>query len=143
MGRIVVGVDGSMPSREALLWAVSEAAHTGAVVEPMMVWENPYREMWLPHVEPRGDPLALVRQRLDLLVEEVLGPHPDVPIEPLVAEGAPARMLVGAAKGADLLVVGNRGRGGFVGVLLGSVSFHCVSHAPCPVVVVRGEPDGS
>jgi len=69
----------------------------------------------------------------------VLGEHPTVVVETSVAEGSPGRALVEAAKGAELLVVGSRGRGGFAGALFGSVSLHCVSHAPCPVVVVRGK----
>jgi len=69
----------------------------------------------------------------------VLGEHPTVVVETSVAEGSPGHALVEAAKGAELLVVGNRGRGGFAGALFGSVSLHCVSHAPCPVVVVRGK----
>jgi nucleotide-binding universal stress UspA family protein len=139
MGRIVVGVDGSALSKQALQWAASEAKRTGAVVEAMMVWDNPNRDMWIPHVQPRGDPLALTRQELERIVKGVLGDHPDVAVATLAVEGRAARVLVEAAKGAELLVVGNRGRGGFAGLLLGSVSSHCVSHAPCPVVVVRGK----
>jgi nucleotide-binding universal stress UspA family protein len=60
-----------------------------------------------------------------------------VVVDHVVTEGSPARTLLDEARGADLLVVGSRGRGGFAGLLLGSVSQHCVHHAPCPVVVVR------
>ena len=83
--------------------------------------------------------MAVTRRVLQRTVQEVLGEQPEVAVEALAVEGRVAHALVQAAKGADLLVVGNRGRGGFGGVLLGSVSFHCVSHAPCPVVVVRGK----
>lgn len=65
--------------------------------------------------------------------------HPGVKIESRVVEGHPAPVLVEASKGADLLVVGSRGHGEFAGMLLGSVSEHCVSNAPCPVLVLRGE----
>lgn len=143
MGRIVVGVDGSSCSERALSWALSEAARRGAVLEPVMVWDDPSRDMWIPHVEPRGDPLALTRHVLERTVKNVAGDHPTVPVEPLAVEGSPARTLVELARGAELLVVGNRGRGGFAGVVLGSVSFHCVAHAPCPVVVVREETEAS
>lgn len=138
MARIVVGVDGSARSEEALAWAGDEAARRGAVLQVVMVWENPARDMWMPHVEPRGDPLSLTRHQLDRVIDKVLGEHAGVAVEPLAVEGYPARALVDVAEGADLLVVGNRGWGGFSGVVLGSVSFHCVAHAPCPVVVVRG-----
>ena len=63
---------------------------------------------------------------------------PDVEIRPLVVQDNPAQALLDCAKGADLLVVGNRGHGGFTGALLGSVGQHCAQHAECPVVIVRG-----
>ncbi|HUI03426.1 MAG TPA: universal stress protein [Acidimicrobiales bacterium] len=138
MGRIVVGVDGSAVSKRALAWAAAEAKRTGAVVQVLMVWDNPQRDMWIPHVVPKGDPMALTRRVLHRTVEDVLGERPEVAVEAVALEGRVAHELLQAAKGADLLVVGNRGRGGFAGVVLGSVSLHCVSHAPCPVVVVRG-----
>ncbi|MDA8341733.1 MAG: universal stress protein [Actinomycetota bacterium] len=142
MARIVVGVDGSEHSKQALAWAGTYAEQVGADLQVLMVWDNPGRDMWLPHVPPQGDPLVLTRQALRRMVDAVLGPSPTIRVEPMAVEGAPAHTLVDAAAGAELLVVGNRGRGGFAGVLLGSVSFHCVSHAPCPVVVVRGRVPG-
>jgi nucleotide-binding universal stress UspA family protein len=137
MARIVVGVDGSGSSKEALRWAAAEAQRSGAVLDVVMAWDNPYREMWLPSDPPGADRLALVKRTVRGLVDEVLGPQPPVTVEAMAAEGPPAQILVRAAGGADLLVVGSRGHGGFAGVMLGSVSLHCVSHAPCPVVVVR------
>lgn len=138
MARIVVGVDGSESSKEALRWAAGEAERSGAALQVVMTWDNPYREMWLPHDRSGTDPLALVKRTITGLVDEVLGSPPAVKVETMAAEGPPAQVLVRAAEGADLLVVGSRGHGGFAGVVLGSVSLHCVSHAPCPVVVVRG-----
>jgi len=143
MERIVVGVDGSAASKHALSWAASEAKRAGAVLQAVMVWDNPQRDMWIPHVEPRGDPLALTRRAVDRILTEVLGERPDIAVEAVVVEGRAAQRLIDAAKRADLLVVGNRGRGGFAGVVLGSVSLHCVSHASCPVVVVRGKANAS
>ncbi|HTZ07910.1 MAG TPA: universal stress protein, partial [Acidimicrobiales bacterium] len=70
-------------------------------------------------------------------VRQVLGENPEVPVRLVVREGHPAPVLIDEAGGADLLVVGSRGHGAFMGMVLGSVSEHCVSHAPCPVVVVR------
>ena len=61
-----------------------------------------------------------------------------VKVSSTVREGNPAKILLEAADGADLLVVGSRGHGGFAEALLGSVSQHCVHHAPCPVVIIRG-----
>ena len=65
--------------------------------------------------------------------------YPDIVVHQLVQRGHPAAVLIEQAKGADLLVVGSHGRGGFIGALLGSVSQHSVHHATCPVVVVRSE----
>jgi nucleotide-binding universal stress UspA family protein len=135
--RIVVGVDGSNSSRSALRWAASEAERMGATLHVVMTWHNPFPDIWVPHVPPATDPLALTRRALERIVAEVLADHPKLTVEQTATEGAPARVLVEAAEGAELLVVGRRGLGGFAGVMLGSVSLHCVTHAPCPVVVVR------
>lgn len=139
MGRIVVGVDGSISAERALHWAASEAERRGDSLEVVTVWDNPYRDMWLPSDPPGIDPLAHVRGRLHRTVEAVLGKQPAVKVETTVAEGHAARVLIEAAKGAELLVVGSRGRGGLAGALLGSVSLSCAGHAPCPVVIVRDE----
>lgn len=137
MGKIVVGVDGSNSSRNALRWAASEAEKSGDSLQVVMTWYNPYPEMWIPRLGPATDPLGLTRRGLERLVEGTLGKHPAVKVEATAVEGPAASVLVEASKDADLLVVGSRGLGGFAGVLLGSVSLHCVSHASCPVVVVR------
>lgn len=140
MARIVVGVDGSESSRDALRWAAGEATRSGGTLLVVMAWDNPYRDMWIPSDPPGADRLATVKRTVVGLVAEVLGRSPAVAVETMAVEGPPAQALVRAARGAALLVVGSRGHGGFSGVLLGSVSLHCVSHAPCPVVVVRGTP---
>lgn len=134
---IVVGVDGSPHSRRALRWAADEAAKVGGSVRAVSVWDNPARDMWVIADPPGTDRLHHTRSALEHTVRAVLGETPAVPVELSVVEGPAARELIRAAEDADLLVVGNRGRGGFAGVLLGSVSLHCVAHAPCPVVVVR------
>jgi nucleotide-binding universal stress UspA family protein len=139
MRQIVVGVDGSAVSRRALRWAAEEAQLSEASLRVVMAEENLGRDTWMP-TAPQDERLALPRRRLSRLVKGVAAGFPKVAIEPLVLEGPAAKVLVEAARDADLLVVGSRGRGGFSGVLLGSVSFHCVSHATCPVVVVRGRP---
>jgi nucleotide-binding universal stress UspA family protein len=137
MGRIVVGMDGSASSKEALRWAVDEASRRGDDVEVVLVWDNPYRDMWLPANPPGTDPLAHFRTALDRTVSAVLGEHPTVKVETAVIEGHAAPVLVDRALGADMLVVGNRGHGRLAGAFLGSVGFNCAAHAPCPVVIVR------
>lgn len=137
MACIVVGVDGSPPSRRALHWAAREAEHLGATLQAVMTWRNPDPSMWVPHERPATDPLALTRKALARIVEQTLGTDPAVKVEELAVEGPAARTLLDAAEGAEMLVIGNRGLGEFTGMLLGSVSLHCVSHATCPVVVVR------
>jgi nucleotide-binding universal stress UspA family protein len=134
--RIVVGVDGSGPSEHALRWALREAGLTGSVVDAVMAWEWPNTFGWAPPVEL--DVESLAAQVLADTVAKVAGPDGPVEVRLTVAEGNAARVLLHAAKGANLLVVGSRGHGGFAGTLLGSVSQHCVQHATCPVLVWRG-----
>lgn len=141
MPRIVVGVDGSEPSLAALRWAVRQAAVTGSSVEAVTAWHFPYLTTpigWAPVTLMEGADFAgTTRKALARAVAAVVDPASTVPLEMTVAEGNPARVLLDAAKGADLLVVGSRGYGGFTEALLGSVSQHCVHHAACPVVIVR------
>jgi len=127
-----------MGSREALRWAAEEVATVGGFLDVVMAWEPVNPEAWIPHDPPGTDRLALTRHAVQRIVKEALGKHPAVRVEARAVEGAAAKVLVSEAKDADLLVVGSRGHGGFAGLLLGSVSLHCVTHAPCPVVVVRG-----
>ncbi|RLU89218.1 universal stress protein UspA [Streptomyces griseocarneus] len=137
--RIVVGVDGSEPSKAALKWAVGQAELTGAVVEAIFAWQYPrYWWGWAPPVEGSLDFEGNARRALSQAIDEAAGLDCPVPVMPRVVEGNPARVLLDAAHGADLLVVGNRGYGGFGEALLGSVGQHCVQHAACPVVVIRG-----
>jgi nucleotide-binding universal stress UspA family protein len=137
-GRIVVGVDGSSASMRALEWAVREATLTGAEIEAVNAWEVPAQYGTGMMVLPSGEEFeAAAKQQLARAVEEVAGSRPGVVIEQNAIAGHAAKVLIDAAEGATLLVVGSRGHGGFVGTLVGSVSQYCVSHAPCPVVVVR------
>lgn len=142
MPRILVGVDGSASSKEALRWAADEARRRGAAVDVVLAWDNPYRDMWLPSDPPGTDPLAHLRVALGRTVSAALADRPPVELDMAVVEGHPAQVLIDRAHGAELLVVGSRGHGAVVGAVLGSVSFHCVAHAPCPVVVVRGTGTG-
>jgi nucleotide-binding universal stress UspA family protein len=142
--RIVVGVDSSHGSRSALRWALTQARLTGATVEAVAAWQNPamigYSYGWVP-AEFEGESIAAVAEKiLAEAVAEVAGPEREpAQIRTRIAEGPPAQVLLTAAAGAEMLVVGSRGHGAFAGMLLGSVSQHCVQHAPCPVVVIPDE----
>lgn len=139
--RIVVGVDGSPSSRRALGWATKQARLVGATVVAVTAWEDPAMYGFAYGCAPvafEGDNLAITAAKvLAESVTEVAGEQDQaLEVRPRVMQGHPAQVLLEAARGAQLLVVGNRGHGPVVGMLLGSVSQHCVQHAPCPVVVV-------
>lgn len=139
--RIVVGVDGSSSSRDALRWAVAQARLSGAEVEAVTTWEYPAATGWSVPV-PADDLARAASAALTESVREVVGEDgPPVAVRQSVVLGNAAQVLLEAARGAELLVLGNRGHGGFAGALLGSVGQHCVHHAPCPVVIVRHEKD--
>lgn len=133
---IVVGVDGSESSKVALAWAVRQARLEGAPVMAVITWDLPGYYGWAPVTSPVdfGDDARAVLERT---VKEVVGGDPPVPVSTLVVQGNAAYELIQASRDARLLVVGNRGHGGFSEALLGSVSQHCTHHAVCPVVVVR------
>lgn len=148
VGKVVVGVDGSGPSRDALRWALREAELRGAPVQVVHAWRYPVMT-YAPGVLPpptyaHADLEAEARRVLDATVDAVTGGAPATPpVERLVVEGAAADQLTRRAGPADLLVVGHRGRGGFMGLLLGSVAEQCSAHARCPVVIVRSLAEGS
>jgi nucleotide-binding universal stress UspA family protein len=137
--RIVVGVDDSSGARLALTWATGEARLRGGTLVVVHCYRLAYG--WIdesPDVarwEKRAAASAL--EMVDRIVDVAISGQPDVKVEKVVLEGGAADCLLGAARNAALLVVGSRGRGGFTGMLLGSVSQHCVTHASCPVVVVH------
>jgi nucleotide-binding universal stress UspA family protein len=138
-GRIVVGVDGSPASIEALQWARRQAALTGAVVEAVTAWHLPTAAGGFA-IGDQIDWQANGQVVQDMAVKEALGDSVPALLRHVV-QGHPVRVLLDAAAGADLLVVGSRGHGGFTGLLLGSVSEHVVTHAPCAVVVTRPAAD--
>ena len=135
--RIVVGVDGSPSSMKALRWAIGQAKLTGAEVEAVIAWSYPSGYGLAPFSEGVADFEGDAGKILVEALAQVGGIAPDVMVEPVVVQGHAADVLVRAAEGADLLVVGSRGHGGFAGMLLGSVSQYCVYHASCPVLVLR------
>jgi nucleotide-binding universal stress UspA family protein len=136
-GRIVVGIDGSAASNDALRWAARQASLTGGPLDVIMTWEWPASLGWSVPIPDDYDPETEVRQIVDGAVEAALGEYPGVKAERRVINGHPSTVLVEATKGADLLVIGSRGHGEFVGMLLGSVSEFCTTNAHCPVLVHR------
>jgi nucleotide-binding universal stress UspA family protein len=137
-GRIVVGVDGSTSSTEALRWALGQARLTGQPVDAVISWDYPVYS-GLAAIDP-VEAIDWAGDRTNILqttVKDVLGDADAPQVTQRVVRGHPAQVLVDAAADAALLVVGSRGHGGFTGMLLGSVSQHVVAHASCPVVVVH------
>lgn len=138
-GWIVVGVDGSEPSEAALRWAATEAHRRGVGLQVVTCWSYPMLP-WGPYQPPLSgqDFEVEARQVAEAEVEKVLGPDRDsIDLQISVEEGAASLRLLDLDQVADLIVVGSRGRGGFAGLLLGSVSQHLAEHARCPVVIVR------
>jgi nucleotide-binding universal stress UspA family protein len=136
-GRIVVGIDGSPSSLDALSWAARQAELTAAGLEVVTCWEWPSSYGWAMPIPEDFDPEADIRGTLETALAPLRAAHPAVGVEGRVVRGHPAPILVEASKGADLLVVGSRGHGEFVGMVIGSVSEYCAEHAHCPVLVHR------
>ena len=138
MSAIVVGVDGSRGSLDAVRLAIDEARIRDAEAEAVGAWHLPscaYGADWSVPVE-----LDSFRETAQSALEQSLvdvgGADSGVTVTAVLAEGQAAEVLCREARGADLSVVGSRGLGGFAGLLLGSVSQRCTQHASCPVLVV-------
>jgi nucleotide-binding universal stress UspA family protein len=140
--RIVVGVEGSGYARAALIWAIEEAAYRDAVVEVVTAYSPTY----VPAAPDLGyvpldsfDLLTEVERMQGDVIDSAVeaADHPDVEVRRTLVKGRAADTLMRIADGADMLVVGNRGRGGFAGLRLGSVSQAIAHHSPCPLVIVR------
>jgi len=125
-GRIVVGVDGSRHSQQALRWSAHFAGIFGARLEAVTAWEFPPSYGWAA-VPPEWNPGQDMEKVLDDTVRAVFGDQPPVGVQRQVHEGG------------AMLVVGSRGHGGFAGLLLGSVSANVAEHASCPVLVIHGD----
>ncbi len=142
-GRVVVGVDGSPGSDEAVRLAFQEAALRGVGVTAVHAWEKPPYDLPPPSHDPLpsyvvADELAGTGRRLLTgLLEAWRSQYPGVDVVAEVVDGDPVDALVTRSAGATMLVVGSRGRGGFSSLLLGSVSHAVLHHAHCPVLVVR------
>jgi nucleotide-binding universal stress UspA family protein len=144
-GKIVVGVDGSAHAAAALRWAAEEATLRSATLEAVHAWSfvpvtTPADSglvpmAWTDNVELLDIPRQSAEDAAAAQVAEVLGPDHAATVT--VSPGGPGEVLLDAAQDADLLVVGNRGRGNIKAALLGSTSAKVADEAPCPVVVVR------
>jgi len=139
--RVVVGTDGSEGSRHALRYAADEARAHGASLTVLMAYSVPAPPVGIGMVQPpvrdehgwQDDAETLLRETVRQTIDE----DADLKVTREAVEGPAARALIEASHGADLLVVGTRGHGGFAGMLLGSVSQHLAAHAACTVAVVR------
>lgn len=136
-GTIVVGVDGSDASVAAARWACRLAALAGSAVELVTAWQWPIS--WGPAMplpddyDPGADTQAMVDEIAGVLSRE----FPDLRLHARAVKGHPGVVLVEASHHADLLVVSSRGHGEVSGMLIGSVSLHCVTHSVAPVLVYR------
>jgi nucleotide-binding universal stress UspA family protein len=138
---VVVGVDGSEESVAVLSWAARYAAATGARVQAVLAWHYP-GAVGGPAIEVAPEAIhhqteEQMREILNGVVAQVYGGQAPAGVEAMLGYGHAAQVLIEASKEADLLVVGSRGHREFAGMLIGSVSLHCVTGAFCPVVVVR------
>jgi nucleotide-binding universal stress UspA family protein len=144
MSRIVVGVDGSAGSVRALRFALDEAKARGADVKAVAAWHVP---SMVYEASATMAPLDLAsypefaQVGLERGLEQAAAARSGVEVSSAVHKGQPADVLCAEAQGADLLVVGSRGLGGFRGLMLGSVSQQCAQHASCPVVIVPSGDD--
>lgn len=139
--KILVGVDGSPSSRLALRWAYDAALQHQRELIVLMAWRPsvppPAGSSTTYEIRDDSTPAEVATSRLLEVIREELGDDPAVLVRPEIKEGNAASVLIDASADVDLLVIGSRGHGGFVGMLLGSVSQHVTAHAKCTVVVVR------
>jgi nucleotide-binding universal stress UspA family protein len=149
MPGIVVGIDGSVHSRRALEWAISEAALRGTPLTVLTVahvttaYWGP-AAVWYPalDVDLAEQALKVAQEEVGALLDELgTGSKPSVSVKAVV--GLPAEEILRAAQDADMIVVGSRGAGGFRKLLMGSVSLQVTHHARCPVVVIPAEDDAA
>lgn len=142
-GTIVVGVDGSEPANTALRWALTEGRLRHATVDAVHAWEVPVVFGPVAGSYPYDTETieASARELLDRTVDDALAAlgRPEVTVTRTLTVGGAAANIIDAAEGADLIVIGRRGLGGFKRLLLGSVSESVAHHAPCPLVVIPPE----
>ncbi len=134
--KIIVGVDGSPSSNAALEWAAQEAELRGSTLELIHAWNYPnlgYGGYVAVLEDFEKDAAAL----LDEVVASVRKNYPSLKLVSSLIQGPTAQTIMDRAKEADMVVVGSRGRGGFSGLLLGSVGQQLVHHCPAPVVIIH------
>jgi len=140
-GGVLVGDDGSPVSRAAVVWAAQDAARRGATLHVLQAWSMtraPRPATWKPGYVPAfPDWEAAVMEDLEDRCGNLLADTKGITFEVHAVHAPAAKALIEASRGADLVVVGSRGRGGFAGLVLGSVAEQVVRHALCPVCVVR------
>lgn len=139
---IVVGIDGSDESRQALRWAGRVAEWAGARVDAVGAWQAPqvYASRAVGGFTPRDlGQEDDIRSAVEGTVADVFGDSLPAGLRTLVAEGSPAKVLIECGTNALMVVVGSRGLGGFAGLLLGSVSAKVAQHADCPVLIIHGD----
>jgi nucleotide-binding universal stress UspA family protein len=133
---VLVGVDGSQPSLDALRWAADEAALRGVTLRVVHIWTG-MPELYSGFYPIELPPLEKVAQSvLDSSLQDGLGDRDDISVDATLIHGPTVRGLLDAAEFSQLLVVGARGHGGFAELLLGSTSQQCLTHAECPVAVI-------
>ena len=137
--RVVVGVDGSRPSIEALAWAIAEARLRRGSLRVLTAWDYPAVVAGMEGVLDVSH-LEDASKRIQLVALSKVA-HDDVALSAEAVKGSASTVLIEASANADLVVVGSRGHGGFGGLLLGSVSAQVVRHAACSVLVVRPTED--
>lgn len=144
-GKVVVGVDGSPESHGALAWAFNEATMRGARLAVVHAWGAPFAvplggvaPSSIPWRDDSEESAEMIREMIAGVAADAFGSPTEVEVVP--AEDRPVPALLGRAGAGDLLVVGNRGRGGFASLLLGSVSLQCLHHATGAVMIVPHSP---
>ena len=136
--KILVGIDGSEGSLQALRWALAEARRRHDAVQVLHCWHVPYYGDMTGMMAYPGT--ILQEAGATVLAEALAAVHDEaqgVSVTTRVEQGSAAQVLIEASKNADLIVVGRRGHGGFVGLLIGSVAAQVAGHASCPVVIVN------
>lgn len=133
--RVVVGVDGSDPSKLALRWAARIAAAEDANIDAVMAWQMP--TLAYASIGPIVDMQNAMEEALKHAVDDVFGEQRPNGMQLRTIQGGGAPVLLDASRDALMVVVGSRGRGGFAGLLLGSVSAKVAEHAECTVLIVR------